>query len=118
MITFEKLAYLVTGIRCEPSRRGIAIRVVLGLAATSLLLALSLVFAGAAAGNANSVGSFMSLLLPVAAIYGVYLAATLVLFGKSWQQAAQFVAWSPLLLLAVSLAFAFLFSLWGSQWPK
>ena len=110
MLAFEKLVYFVTGVRCEPSPRGIATRVVLGLVATSAFLGLSLVFAGAGAGNANSTGSFMSLMLPVAAIYGIYFALTLVIFGKGWQQAAQYVSWSPLLLLVAALAFGLLFS--------
>lgn len=110
MLAFEKLAYFATGIRCEPSPRGIAIRVALGLVATSASLGLSLVFAGAGAGNSNSTGSFMSLLLPVAAIYGVYFVLTLVILGKGWQQAAQYVSWSPLLLLVAALGGGLLFS--------
>ena len=114
MLTFERLAYFVTGIRCEPSPRGIAIRVVLGLLATSALLGLSLDFAGAGAGNSNSVGSFMSLLLPVASLYMVYLVVTLVSLGKRWRQTAQYIAWSPLLLLTMALGLGLLFSLGGS----
>jgi hypothetical protein len=111
MLTFERLAYFVTGVRCEASPRGITIRVVLGILATSAFVGFSLVFAGAGAGNSNSVGSFMTLLLPAALVYLVYLVATLVFFGKSWQQTAQYVAWSPFLLLAVSLVLVFLLSL-------
>ena len=114
MLTFERLAYFMTGIRCEPSPRGIVIRVVLGLLATSVSLGLSLVFAGSGAGNSNSVGSFMSLLLPVASLYTAYLVVTLVFLGKSWQQTAQYIAWSPLLLLTMAFGLGLLFSLGGS----
>ena len=113
MLAFEKLAYFVTGIRCEPTRRGITARVLLGVIATSVLLGLALVFAGAGAGNSNSTGSFLALLLPVAGAFAVYLIVTMSVFGRGWQQAAQYLAWSPLLLLLAGLALGILFSLTG-----
>jgi hypothetical protein len=111
MPAFERLAYFVTGIRCEPTPRGVTIRVVLGVLVTSACVAFTMVFAGAAAGNSNSSASFTSMLWPVATLYAVYLLVTLVSFGKSWQQTAQYLAWSPFLLLAFGLLLGLLFSL-------
>jgi len=111
MPAFERLAYFVTGIRCEPTQRGVTLRVALGILATSVCAALTMVFAGAGAGNSNSSASFMSMLWPVATLYSVYVLVTLVAFGKRWQQTTQYLAWSPFLPVAFGLLLGVLFSL-------
>ena len=113
MLAFEKIAYFITGIRCEPSPRGVGLRVVLGLLITSALGALAMVFAGAGAGNNNAIDSLFSLFWPIGLLYVAYLIATLFSLGRSRNQIAQYLAWSPLLLLACIQVFGMLFALVG-----
>jgi hypothetical protein len=55
---------------------------------------------GAAAGSANSVAEFWSVVLPCAAVYVMHFAGTMYVWRAGRAQAAQYMAWSPWLLLA------------------
>jgi hypothetical protein len=72
-----------------------------------------MVFAGAGAGNSNSTSSFFSMLWPIALFYVAYLAATIFYFWRSRYQAAQYIAWSPLLLVACVPVLGMLLALVG-----
>lgn len=99
-LPFEKVAYFLTGIRCEASARGVAFRVILGVVATALVASFALVFLGAAAGNANAGGAFTRWLLFVTTAVLAYAAVTFWVWRAGHVQAAQYVAWAPLLFLA------------------
>ncbi|MGE5525495.1 MAG: hypothetical protein ACM3SS_17415 [Rhodospirillaceae bacterium] len=109
-MTFERLAHFVTGARCEPTPGGVAIRVVLGIVCTTVVVGLMLVFLGAAAGNANSVAEFKAVFLPCTMMYAIYLTATVFVWRGGRTQAAQYLAWLPCLLLAAAGGLSFA---WG-----
>lgn len=72
----------------------------LGLVVSSLLVAMSLVFA--ATGFVYRAEQFTHVVLPVAGtIYAAWLLATLVLLVRGRLAAAAKLAWSPLLLMLV-----------------
>ena len=100
MLTFERLTYLLTGMRGEPNQRSTRNRVCVGLIVNALLVAFALAFAGAAAGNAGATSAYWSFVVPAAAIaFLTYLAASIALFIRGYWQLAQYLAWAPLLLI-------------------
>lgn len=108
---FEKLAYFITGIRCEASPRGIAVRVLFGVVATAAVASLGLIFLGAAAGNANAAGGFPLWLIFTAAAFLAYVAGTFWIWQAGRAQTAQYVAWAPLLFVAATGIVSFVFAL-------
>jgi hypothetical protein len=103
MLRFEKLARFVTGSSCETNRRSIGIRVCIGLFVHTLFFVFALVFAGAGAGNAGATDVFARHFLPItASIFLVYIGVTLLLFINDRFQLAQYLAWSPLLLITLT----------------
>ena len=103
MLPFEKLARFVTGSSCETNRRNIGIRVGIGLFVHTLFLVFALVFAGAGAGNTGATSIFVRHFLPItASIFLVYFGVTILLFINDRFQLAQYLAWSPLLLISLT----------------
>lgn len=111
ILPFEKLAYFITGIRCEASPRGIAVRVLFGVVATAAVVSLGLVFFGAAAGNANAAGWFPLWLLFAAGAFLAYVAGTFWIWRAGRAQLAQYVAWAPLMFVAAAGTVSFVFAL-------
>ena len=100
-MTFEKLTYWLTGSQCKTTQRSIGIRVGLGLFVSTVLFGLTLVFAGAGAGNAGVVSAYWVIFIAACLLFVVYFFGSISLYSKGNDQLAQYLAWSPVLILIV-----------------
>jgi hypothetical protein len=98
MLPFEKLARFVTGSSCETNRRSIGIRDGAGLFLHTLFYVFALVFAGA--GNAGASHIYVRYFVPITIfLFLAYFAGAIFLLINNRYQLAQYLAWTPLLLI-------------------
>ncbi|MEY4766807.1 MAG: hypothetical protein RI907_3480 [Pseudomonadota bacterium] len=102
-MTFEKLSFFLTGVRCEPTPRGRRIRVTLGLVWHVGAFALVGIFMAGGAGNANASMALWPRAAAMAVLLIAYLATTIVLAKRGHHQASQYAAWSPSLVAVILL---------------
>jgi hypothetical protein len=100
-MTFEKLTYWLTGSQCKTTQRSIGIRVGLGLFVSTVLFGLTLIFAAAGAGNSGASSTYWSIFIPTCLLFVAYFIGAIALYSKGNDQKAQYLAWSPVLVLLI-----------------
>jgi hypothetical protein len=100
-MTFEKLAYWLTGSQCKTTQRSIGIRVGLGLFVSTAIFGLTLVFAAAGAGNAGASSTYWSIFIFACLLFVAYFIGSIALYSKGNDQKAQYLAWAPVLILII-----------------